>query len=300
MQLLPAVALTAIPLIGQGGRWWAWADTLNAFLGPTAILLALIALHGFARRQWTAVTVATIGAALALIQLGSGVLRASPRQDGATDTVRVLTVSAYHANPHPFVLRDMISKLDPDLAFIQEADGAAAEALAQALPGHHRVLSCPAARCSLVIVSRWPLARSDRPDLHAHDLPDLLAAEVSAPFARFRVVTLHLPRMLSPQAERHRGMLVDLVRSGNRLPTIAGGDFNLATGSFALSALERQSGLRRLDRYVPSYPANLFFPAVVPIDHVLSDGHWDSLGCRGLSVAGSDHRAVLCRLRLRP
>ena len=280
-------------------------DLLNAALAPILLAMVLASLLAGLLRRPLGLTLLGITLAIALWQLAAGLADAAPRRSGADGSVplRVLTVNAFHDNRDPERLRAVIEAAAPDIVLVQEGEGRSASALLRTLPRFHRALSCLTPPCSLMVLSRWPVQSLPKPMPPAHDLPDVLFAQVSVPMPSGRaqpihVVAVHMPRGYRPIAAHFRKLLIGALRSQPAAPTIAAGDFNLPTGAAALSDVVRETGLSRADRWIATYPANAWLPAFAAIDHMFVAPSFSVRSCRRLPFTGSDHFGVACDLAL--
>lgn len=181
---------------------------------------------------------------------------------------------------------------------LQETNGAAANVVDILLPGYHRLGSCKKPHCTLTILSRWPIREVKVNYRQTEAQPDLILAEVSAPFGRFRIMNLHLPRPYDKHAIAFTRILARTARENADMPLIMAGDFNTVTGSFGLAWLGENSGLLRRDGFIPTYPANRLVPAFAGIDHIFADRRWAGADCRRTASGNSDHYGIGCRLHL--
>lgn len=298
---MAAASATSLVLVGQMGRTHHTLDQFNALLPLLLVLLALLLAAALGSRDRLVVVVAGIGLAVGGYQLGGAALHGWRDRGGAGGpTVKIMTLSTYHSNPNPAALRDVVKGQAPDIALLQESNGTAAPVVETLLPGYYRLGSCKQRDCTLQILSRWPMRRVKVTYGKPAARPDLVVAEVDAPFGTFRVMNLHLPRPYDKSAKAYAQRIAEAARANGAVPLIMGGDFNTATGSFGLDRLERASGLRRRDGFIPTYPANRIVPAFTGIDHVFADRGWTSQGCRRTKAGNSDHYGVACRLRFSP
>lgn len=295
LRLLSALAVAGV-LAGQLGRWFPDADPLNALLGPLLVLLALLLAVALRWGKRTTAAMCGLGLIVAGVQLGSAIPRqTAARQDAAA--LRILTLSTFHANPAPEAIRDVVKAAAPDIAVFQETDGTPGPVVDSLLPGYFRVKSCKWKRCSLTIVSRWPAQRIHIPARKGEKLPDVLVVEVQAPFGRFRVLGVHLPRPYYSSAPKFHKDLIAAASRLRDLPLLVAGDFNTPTGSFGLNTFARRTGLRPVEGYIPTYPANQPIPAFVAIDHIFADARWGVAACQRTAAGNSDHFGVLCDLK---
>jgi endonuclease/exonuclease/phosphatase (EEP) superfamily protein YafD len=297
-----AAGASMLVLLGQAGRYRHSLDQLNALLPLLLILLAVLMAIALLMRDRGTTLIAAIGLVVAGAQLGAAAFEAhgpsSASNAEATATIKVVTLSAFHSNPKPAGIRAVIAAEAPDLALLQETNGAAKKVVDTLLPGYHRLRSCKKPHCTLTILSRWPLQDVKVNYRKTEAQPDLILAEVTAPFGRFRVMNLHLPRPLDNHAIEFTRILARTARENADMPLIMAGDFNTATGSFGLAWLGDKSGLHRRDGFIPTYPANRIIPAFAGIDHVFADDRWAGADCRRTASGNSDHYGIGCRLRL--
>jgi endonuclease/exonuclease/phosphatase (EEP) superfamily protein YafD len=298
---MAAAGATTLVLMGQLGRTRHSLDQINAFLPLLLTSLAVVLAMALGLRDRIVVAVAGIGLAVGGYQLGGAALHGwRDRAEAQGSSVKILTLSAFHANPDPGAIRDAVTTQAPDIALLQESNGTAAPVIETLLPGYHRLGSCKKRDCTLTILSRWPLRRIEITYGKPAGRPDLLAVEVDAPFGTFRVMNVHLPRPLDRTAKAYAQRIAEAARANDAQPLIMAGDFNTATGSFGLDQLERASGLHRRDGFIPTYPANRIVPAFTGIDHVFANHGWTTQGCRRTAAGNSDHYGVACRLQFRP
>ncbi len=271
---------------------------INVLLVPLVVALAVITVFAFSGRDWLATGIAFVGLTASTLQLFDAVLDVAPRhaaqEPSSGPALRIVSVNAFHDNGDPARLTEAVTRARPDVVLVQEADGAAGPTIARLLPGYARVFSCAAPPCSAVILSRWPATRVVDDGPQGVDLPDLLIARIRAPFGDFNVVSAHMPRMYMWGAAPFRSMLADALSTHDELPTLMGGDLNLPTGSFGLFRFERSILLKRAERWIPTYPANLPFPAIAAIDHVYVSSGWAVQECQRLASTGSDHFGLAC------
>jgi len=289
---------STVVLLGQLGRERFMLDQLNSGLSVLVPGLAVIAALALRGRDRVTAAVAGLGILVGGYQLGSVAVAPVERAQGAGPTIKLLTLSTYHSNPNPDAIRRVVMAEAPDIALLQETNRETRLVVESLLPGFHRAKSCQWRHCSLTILSRWPLTRMTLDYGRDRHFPDLLAAEVAAPFGALRVINVHMPRPSDVRSRTFIGDLAKVSRTAQDRPLIVGGDFNAATGSFGLERFARDSGLRRLEGFVPTYPANRPVPAFIGIDHVFADARWRSLGCHRTEAGGSDHYGIACTLAL--
>lgn len=292
-----AILVATAIVIAELGRVWPWADEVNAVLLPLLAAQAVVAALAAACRSTPIIALSLLSLALGGGHVGADLLRGAPAGHGPVP-IHIVSVNAFRANPTPAEVREVLDKMRPDIALIQESNGSAASEIERALPGYHRIRSCPWRRCSLVVLSRWPIRTVPLPKPPRQDLADLLGGEITIGRMRLRVITVHLPRPGRPSRQRHFDQLIAAVRAQTPLPLIVGGDFNTPSGSFRLARFAQAAKVRRVDGWIATYPADGRLPAFLTIDHIFVDRQWTSGGCSRVTGTGSDHYAINCRLYL--
>lgn len=152
------------------------------------------------------------------------------------------------------------------------------------------------------IYSRFPLTDPVR---HQEFVLGNLSATLTHPdLGPVAVYAFHpLPPTADAAVWAREMSAVDTILRGSRGPAVVGADFNatsdhaafrrLVGGDFAAAA--EQAGAGRL----LTYPADRSWGPLIGIDHILvSGGTTDHIST--FTLAGSDHRAVVARLRLTP
>jgi endonuclease/exonuclease/phosphatase (EEP) superfamily protein YafD len=297
---MTAAAATSVVLVGQFGRGHHTLDQFNSMLSLLLPALALIFAGALRLRDRASAAVAALGLLVGGYQLGGAALLGAGRTVPVRgDTLKILTLSTFHANPAPQAIGDVITAEAPDIAVLQETNGSTAAVVAALLPGYHRIRNCEKPDCTLTILSRWPIRRLQIAWAGHVGRPDLLLGEVDAPTGPLRVMNVHMPRPYEKNMQRVMADTAAFVRSQRDLPLIVAGDFNTATGSFGLARFAHASRLRRYDGFIPTYPANRMLPAFAGIDHVFASAEWARVGCRRTAAGHSDHYGVACRIGLR-
>ena len=295
-----AAAATSVVLVGQFGRGHHTLDQFNSALSLLLPVLAVTLAGSLRLRDRAGIAVAVLGLMVGGYQLGGAALTGIGRPGPAPgETIKVMTYSTFHANPDPAAVARVITAEAPDVAVLQETNGTPALIMDGLLPGYARIRSCLQPHCSLTILSRWPMRRIEpgwQPKLQR---PDVLVGEIDGPAGPFRIIDLHMPRPYDVTAQRLLAITGALARDHAGTPLIVAGDFNTATGSFGLARFARISGLRRVDGFIPTYPADQVFPAFAGIDHVFTSLHWARGGCHRTAAGQSDHYGIACRIGLR-
>ena len=295
--LMIGSVLAIVPIAaGQWGRWDRAFDLLNALLFPAIVALAIVlAIALVLRRKWAA-GVAAVGLVAGAVQLAWGVAPPAFGTDNRT-VIRVASINAHHSNFDPDLLARQLAQTDADIVLVQEANGTAAEQIAQALPSYYHTHNCPYDYCSMTVISRWPAQHIALPKPEGPQSA-LLATRVQTPGGQVQLINVHLPRPAQEFALQSRAAVLAAIEQLGAQRLIVAGDFNLPSGSFALGEFTEQGGLSRHDFYWPTYPAYGRFGAVLDIDHIFASGDIAAHGCERLALNGSDHRGMLCEVSI--
>ena len=299
-----AVALLAVAVLGRAGAVDSRLDLLNVALPLTIFLAAACIFLAVFKRDRRSMLVAA--AALLIAYSGWPAGNANDLPAPGTGQIRqsitVISANLFRGNRSPAAAVDRLLAERADILLLQEFNnfGAEAQRLAQAYPHHSH---CPA-RCDLAIFSRLP---ADRPRYRFRDAagqpvgPNLLWAVIRpAAGPPFMVVSAHLsrPYLDPPQHRRELDMLADAVGRRAGPGTILAGDFNVPGWTAGFMRLEKGLfPMRRTDGGHPTYPAGRSLagwklPAVLPIDHLMAGQAWSLAASKGLTIPGSDHRAI--------
>ncbi len=262
------------------------AVALAAGAWPTAAVLAVVALvHGLALRDlW-----------LGQPQAAANGLR-----------LRVLCHNVLASNRRPGTVTALVRASDPDLVVLVDAKRWRWRQVIADLSGPYpyRVPHGWPAAPPVFLLSRFPIVSEDlapRP----RAAPPCLAVELLVGGQRLVLAGVHAPPPWPGATSRGRRQ--DLERFAQSLaaidrPVIVAGDFNATPWSPRLRDLLRTAGLRNAAAgrgYVASWP-RWFWPARIPIDHVLLKGPWSVCALRRGPAAGSDHYPIIADLCLPP
>lgn len=293
-------AVASVVLVGQFGRWHQLLDQFNALLSILLPILALTLAVAVRMKDRASILIAAIGLLVGGFQLASDAIAPlDNKQPVPSQTIKTLTLSTYHSNPTPAEIARVLKAETPDIVMLQETSGTSAKVVDALLPGYHRIRSCRQKHCPLTILSRWPITEMPLKGRTPGLSPGVFIGEVIAPIGTFRVMNVHLKRPYHDQAQILLAETAKLAGQAPGIPLIVGGDFNTATGTFGLAAFARDSKLRLLNGFVPTYPANQILPAFAGIDHIFASLHWASSGCHRTSAGGSDHYGISCQINLK-
>ena len=267
------------------------------------VLLAL-AVFVIARRWWALFFALVLFSGVASTQAGlyisAGKVASGPR-------IVVLQANLRLGSADPAGVVDLVRRHHADLATTEELPNDEQTRLIQAgmstLLPYHYLLPAPSGATGLGIWSRYPLsAQVDHPGY----LLGVLSVTVAAPGRPFTAFAVHIkapfpypPRHWVHEMAKLKALLAG-ASSGHRT-VIIGGDFNatpdnapfrvLLTGGYADAAQEVGAG------YLPTYPADAWYPPMLAIDHVLT-ANIVPASVSTVDLPGSDHRGLVASIAL--
>ncbi len=248
---------------------------------------------------------AAVAAALALFH-ALPVVRNALADDSVAQcngpALTVVTANVRYRNADRRLFLDWLESHPADLVVVQELTAAWAEELTRLAAYPHRELLVREDPYGIGVLSKWPLASTERVDFAGDGLPSLVGRlQIGGEDLTFVGLHTHwpvLPRLARARDESLRGA-AKRVR-GEPDARIVLGDLNLTAYSPAFARFTREAGLHDAVngyRWQPTWQAG-FWPLALRIDHVLvSAGVCVERVEVGTSI-GSDHRPVIARLRL--
>lgn len=289
-----------------GSLAW-WLDLFSHFrpqLAAGLLLLALLA--GLLRLRWQAgaFLLAALLNAVQLAPLYGDPASATVAPEAGTELL-VMTINVDHTNTEYEAVIDRILAHDPDVLLVMEATRDwhfVIQEVASRLPNS---LEAPRDAClGILMYSRFAL-ETPRLIPFGEGGKTILSADMDIGGRRVRLVGVHpLPPIGGALSAERDALLVraaEEVRGAEDL-TLMFGDFNLTRFSSRAAELARRTGLVNSEDgfgYAPTWPAGaLGWLLGVAIDHVWISGAIQVVERWTEPVEGSDHRALLVRLRI--
>jgi endonuclease/exonuclease/phosphatase (EEP) superfamily protein YafD len=306
-----ALALALATLCTLAARLCWLFDLFSHFRLQYVVAAALFALLALATEAWL-----TAGVLVAVTLVHGFALRNLWRHGPAADArgtpLRVLTFNVLAGNQAPAAVLRLVRASDADLVVIVDAKRMRWRRvifdLSELYPYHvprqrwpepgWRWLEPP----RIFLFSRFPIvgdAVAGGPD------GPCLAVELAAGGQRLVLAGVHMAPML-PGA-RHRRLRRELEQFAEFVgrtdrPVLVAGDFNATPWSPHFGDLIETAGLRNAadgQGYLATWPS-WFWPARIPIDHILLKGRLTVASLRRGPAAGSDHYQLIADLRLLP
>lgn len=298
------VGLAAIRILGfeeRYGRALA-IQTLTPWLYLPAYPLAVVAL---ARGRRCQLAVAGLLVAAHVTWVYGDMPWSRPDQPRARGPEFVLVVTNLrYDNPTPVALARHLRALNPDVVVASELTASLAQTLVDQAPissAVHTFLDPRPGAFGSGIYSRFPIADSTTRTMGSGRVS---VAELDVAGTRLSVVAVHTIHALSDIGEFRRQMN-DLGAIGATLPrpSVMAGDFNSGRQHRAFRAAVGRSAMRDAHDVVGrglarTWPVGGRFPPFALLDHALVSKDIRVVSVRETSLPGTDHRAVVVRLRL--
>ena len=286
-------------LAGWLGNLWIAFDVFSQFSWHFWLIAGAFAL-GFLMpfaRVLTAIVILIAGllAIGVLPHLGA----AKPVEDISAPAghrvIRLMSFNSLLTNGNVEGLAREIEHDDPDILLMFEF-GPVQQALKERLRGRYAFQDdcLHLENCNIAIFSKFQIA-----DFESHgswEGPPMIRATFGQDLGQLTVIGTHTMRFPYLRAQLTQlGELGDMVRKLSG-PRIVAGDFNATPTSRMLSVFQNRSLLRRLDDFLPTWPARLQLPQLA-IDHIFASEEVKSLEkVRIGGNAGSDHFPLVVRV----
>ena len=300
MLLVSATLAAAGALLGLGGRasetldLFAHVATPYAVISVIAGLIALVVNLPFRRAILISSAVGFVAGAVLIVPE----LRRSTGPTAAArapGTLKVIQFNALDTNPDIARVATWLIAQDADLIAVSEARHDLRDLLL-ARAGWRTA----GAHGSLMIFTRDPYLRMNRPKLAKGSKLTLVNATYNLSGAAVEVVTTHLDWPTRPAFRNQPADLEFVVTALPRHRMVLLGDFNLTPWSQQMRRMDRDLGLIRRDRSVATFPAQVLgrrWPLpFLPIDHVYAGPGWATVKVERGPWLGSDHYPLIVTL----
>lgn len=303
--ILAAGGLVLVTVFALAARFWWAFDLFSHFRLQYLILAVLFCLLALALR---AHVVAAVLVAVALVH-GWAIkdlwLGGTPVPAAALP-LRVASVNVLDSNPTPGKVAAFARASDADLLIVVDAQSARWRDTLAAIGGlyPHRAPATWANGAPVILFSRLPILQHEviRP---ADGRRPYLLTEVAVGRQPVTVAGVHptSPSPTEPDDSHARNGQLDQIGEtveDEPRPVIVAGDFNTSPWSPHFHDLLAETGLRHAAAghgWIATWPS-WFWPARVPIDHILIRGSVAAAAVKRGPFVGSDHYPVLAELRL--
>lgn len=247
-----------------------------------------------------------VGAGLVAVVAASGLIlpeliRSTGPKAGkdAPGQIKVIQFNVWHHNRGYAAIVDWLAREDADIVILEETT----PGLRTALAARQRWrIACP--ECEVMILARRaPVSTAPVRTVTKSQGP-LTRATYRDDLGEFTVLGVHYAWPTDPDVQQlQEQRLAEVIGKFPRSRTIVAGDFNSAPWSFSRRRWDREFGLFRRDRALPTWPgrqANRFrwlgLFSFLPIDHVYAGDGWATVSVRRGPRLGSDHYPVVVTL----
>jgi endonuclease/exonuclease/phosphatase (EEP) superfamily protein YafD len=305
-----ALAVVTLLPLSASRAWWVrmWDfPRVHLAAGFGLVALASLALPGTARLILLALAAAGGGYQLWRIRPYTRLARREMEfAPDAPDGITLLTANVLKENTDHARLAAMIERSDPDVLFLMETDLRWIAALEPVLARYPTVLREPRDdHYGLVFATRLTTNDARVVYLTRDETPSVLAEMIGPGGQAFRFVGLHpQPPIPGQDTEERDAQITYAARFARRsgVPIVAMGDFNEAAWS------DRAQHFKRVGGYVdPRVGRGLFasfnanHPLIrCPIDQIYVSAEIAMVSFMLLPPFGSDHLALLARIRVDP
>jgi len=209
--------------------------------------------------------------------------------------LRVMSFNTWLENADVDAIAAEVQRNDPDILVLLEFGNEKGALLDKLKPQWPYQDDCRHLdHCYMAVVSKFPIA-----DFESHASwvgPPMVRASFGKELGGLTVIGTHTIRFPYMRAQLTQlNELADLIRKLEG-PRVVMGDFNATPSSRLLSTFEQRSTLRRLDGWLPTWPANFQMPQLA-IDHIFASPEVKGLEkVRIGNGAGSDHYPLVVRV----
>ncbi|TAJ71645.1 MAG: endonuclease [Phenylobacterium sp.] len=298
--MVGAVVAALAGVLSHGAGFYPWLD-LIAHFAPVYMAVALGCMVIAILTRLPGRGVILVASAVAIVAGGVLVGPEVSRSNGSEapfdreGQIKVIQINALRTNADIGRVADWLIAQDPDVVTVSEARHDLRDLLVR-----RAGWSTAGAHGSLMIFTREPYVKMDRPRLRAGGDLSFVNATYATPRGPIEIVTTHLDWPTSPLVAGQVRDLEDVVGRLPRERMILTGDFNAAPWSAELRRLDTTLGLVRRDRAVATWPAQLSGRAwrvpILPIDHIYAGRGWSTVKVERGPWLGSDHYPLVVTL----
>ena len=227
---------------------------------------------------------------------------AAPQAPSAIGEGRAITLLSANLHLDNTDVRPLLVRMDrdrPDVVVLVELSPDYARQVDQLEQYPYRKLAPEYSPFGIGVLSKYPL--NDVRLIHDDHGVSRIEAKLDVGAQAMRIVAFHpMPPIEARFHMTRNNTLRELAESARRdnVPTIIMGDFNATPWSSAFEGLD-ELGFRRAGGLEGTWPAKLGRVGL-PIDQIMVSPQWFVQSFGVMEMSGSDHRAILARLQLRP
>ena len=286
-------------------HWWVFDLTTHFRVHYMAVALLGVPLALTLRWRAVAVAIAVLAIPHA-VALGTAMPFSTTQATAAVPAtpVRVSTINAYWANWDGPALIDYVTRTEPDILVIQEADRRWGDTLLHIGDGFpHAVPENWREARDVIVFSRFPVLSAERRFPEGQGF-HYQTVELDIAGEPVTVIGVHPPlpagARFSGMRNRYYAAIADVAGKSEH-PVIAAGDFNSTVWSPHYADLIETSGLHNAAEgrgWFPTWPSWLPIGGI-PIDHILISDDFSVQSLERGPNIGSDHYPMTADLMLR-
>lgn len=290
---------TCVTGLGLCADRWPSLELLNHGRPALVLGLAVLALLALTTRRPHLIMAAALIVACNLFLFGSAMQGVGSASASAQQRfLRVITFNVLVHNTRMDDVATFLNSSDADIAILQEVTPAQRETLRELVKPHYPYIT---GETDVVIFSRYLSRGGGQIETHQIDMlaprPMLLWTTFDIDGFAFDVAGVHLAYPFNPDDQAADvPQLIDFALKRQR-PLIVAGDFNLTPWSVKLQRFTQETGLKRYNTFLPTWPMDKLLPFVT-IDNVFASDDFAPIKVDTAPANGSDHRPLIADIAL--
>lgn len=220
------------------------------------------------------------------------------------DTLRIVALNTWHANDDLEAMVVFLEQVQADIVVLAEFGPPKIRTLRRLADTYPYQTGCAEIwYCSMHLLSRHPVRETQFLSRHLRTGPPTVLAKLGPKFRGLEIIGVHLMRPIDSYLGNYREVrqIAGMAREAAKTsPVIVAGDFNLTGWSANWRRFRAESGLKHMDRFLPSWPAKPRGRPQLAIDHVFASPDMTFEQVRLGPSVGSDHRPLIVDVRLLP
>jgi endonuclease/exonuclease/phosphatase (EEP) superfamily protein YafD len=290
--VLGGIVVTALGMLVDR---WPVLELFNH--GRPAVMLAVFVVAGFAvltgRKP---LMIAAAGVVVANLVLFAFALQGAAAPAGKPDRfARIVTFNVWSGNRHTDDIAQFLVNTDADVVVLEEIVTPQREKLRMLLKDKYPYFI---GRYDVVMFSKYPISEAGQIRGGSTN-PRARRAMLTWTTVDIKGVPVDIagvhnayPFNATDQAA-YMPTLIDFARERER-PLIVAGDFNLTPWSVKLQRFAQETGLRRFNTFMPTWPMNRrTLPPFVAIDNIFASPEFARIDVETGPPLGSDHRPLI-------
>ncbi len=293
------VAGTCVTGLGLFADRWPALELLNHGRPAVTFGLAVLGLLALTTRRAYLIIAAAVIAVSNLLLFGFALQgEASASTEAQQRFLRVVTFNVLFDNMRIDDIAKFLNSTGADIAVLQEVTPRHREMLRARIKSEFPYMT---GTTDVVIFAKHPPRGGGHIDGEKVDgwarRPMLLWTTFDVNGTAFDLAGVHLAYPFNPLDQAaDMPQLIDFARNRER-PLIVAGDFNLTPWSVKLQRFTHETGLKRFNTFMPTWPMDKLTPFVT-IDNVFASKDFAPIKVETGAAIGSDHRPLITDIAL--